>query len=63
MQFRYANSIDYRENKLIAIIFESQIASCNNNGNCIRASTIHVQFSGLSTNCVSAVLLHKSHLY
>ena len=45
MQFRYANSIDYRENKLIATIFDCQIDRCKSNGNVHLAITVH--FSGL----------------
>ena len=46
MQFGYPNSIDYRENKFIEIIFECQITvNCKSNEYLFRA--IKVQFSGL----------------
>ena len=45
MQFGYANSIDYRENKLTAIIFECQIDCCKSNEYLFRAIT--VQFSSI----------------
>ena len=53
MQFRYAHSIGYRENKLIAIICECQIASCNSND-----SYITIQFSGL----VGAILGNRPEI-
>ena len=63
MYFGYANSIDYRENKVhvIAIIFECQNDCCSCNEYLFRAITI--QFSGLVNYPRTAVLLHKSHLY